>query len=134
MFPLPDPSSFDTGPQALRERPIDIRERLPITEDDVGKLLLASREFAEREEMDLDGRRGPRGFAIFLEKRDLNIAAYNMRERDFVDVRAWHYTGFSEAERELVGRYIRLVKEILSGGLEAQSPLPRGEGTGPGAR
>lgn len=94
---------------------MDIRERLPIAESDVEKLLLASREFAERENMDLDGKRGPHGFTIFLEKRDLNIAAYNIPEPDFVYVRAWHYSGCTEAERELVNRYIELVKETLSG-------------------
>ncbi len=94
---------------------MNVRERLPITEGDVEKLLLASRAFAERENMDLDGKRGPNGFTIFLEKRDLNIAAYNMQERDFVYIRAWHYTGCSEAERELVDRYIELVKQTLSG-------------------
>jgi len=94
---------------------MDIRERFPITEDDIPKLFLASREFAERENMDVDGRRGPRGFTIFLEKRELNIAAYNTRERDFVYVRSWHYSAFSEAELELVSRYVRLVKETLAG-------------------
>jgi hypothetical protein len=101
---------------------MDVRERLPITEGDVEKLFLASRAFAERENVDLDGRRGPRGFTIFLEKRQLNIVAYNTVEPDFVYVRAWHYAEVSEAERELVGRYVELVKETVSGRPEGADP------------
>ena len=98
---------------------MDVRERLPITDSDIDKLFRASRAFAERENVNLDGRRGPRGFTIFLEKKNLNIAAYNTREPDFVYVRSWHYDDYSEAEDELVDRYVQLVKDTLSGDARA---------------
>jgi hypothetical protein len=117
-FAVPPASRIEIAAAAIEpEDPMDVRERLPIAESDVEKLFLASRDFAERENVDLDGRRGPNGFTIFLEKRNLHIVAYNMRERDFVYVRSWHDGRYSKAERELVSRYVRLVEETLSASL-----------------